>query len=244
MNNLAYVMAVETLAGIKVPDRARVIRIMLAEFFACPATWCFTAPSPRTWARCHRYLHVRRPRTPVRYYRGHHRRAHAPGLVPHRRCRPGPARGLGSAGARFIDSMPARLDHYQVMAMDNSILKQRTVDIGSYSTREALEWGITGPSLRATGMDFDLAPRPPYGGYDQFEFEVPIGHKGDSYDRAVVRVEEIRQSLRIIRQCLDNMPEGSVQERSPPDHAAAQGTHTLQNSKPWIHHFLNVSWGR
>jgi NADH-quinone oxidoreductase subunit C/D len=151
-------------------------------------------------------------------------------------------RGWDRLVREFIDSMPARLDHYQIMAMDNSILKQRTVDIGSYSTQEALEWGITGPSLRATGMDFDLRRDRPYGGYDQFDFEVPLGHKGDSYDRAAVRVEEIRQSLRIIRQCLDNMPEGPYKSEhrltTPPPK-----DRTLQDIETLIHHFLNVSWG-
>ncbi len=137
--------------------------------------------------------------------------------------------------------MPARLDHYQVMAMDNSVLKQRTVNIGSYTTREALDWGITGPSLRATGLDFDLRRDRPYGGYERFEFEVPVGSRGDCYDRAAVRVEEIRQSLRIVRQCLDNMPEGPTRATTA-DHAAAR-ERMLHDIETLIHHFLNVSWG-
>ena len=108
----------------------------------------------------------------------------------------------------FIDSMPARLDHYDKMAMQNTILKKRTIGIGKYSAEEAIEWGVTGPNLRATGVDWDLRKQRPYAGYEQFEFDVPIAQNGDCYDRAVVRIEEIRQSLRIIRQCLDNMPEG------------------------------------
>jgi NADH-quinone oxidoreductase subunit C/D len=151
-------------------------------------------------------------------------------------------KGWDTMVREFIDFMPARLDHYQKMAMDNSILQQRTVGIGAYNTAEALDWGITGPNLRATGMDWDLRRDRPYGGYDQFDFEVPVGSKGDSYDRAVVRVEEIRQSLHIIRQCLDNMPEGPYKSdhhlTTPPPKEQ-----TLEDIETLIHHFLNVSWG-
>jgi NADH-quinone oxidoreductase subunit C/D len=138
--------------------------------------------------------------------------------------------------------MPGRLDHYQKMALDNSILKQRTVGIGDYSAADALAWGITGPSLRATGVDFDLRRDRPYAGYEDFDFEVPLGSRGDCYDRAVVRVEEIRQSLRIVRQCLENMPEGPYKSEhrlaTPPPKER-----TLEDIETLIHHFLSVSWG-
>jgi len=118
----------------------------------------------------------------------------------------------------------------------------RTRDIGVYTTQEAIEWGITGPGLRATGMDWDLRKMRPYGGYDWFDFEVPTGHKGDCYDRAAVRIEEIRQSLRIIRQCIDNMPEGPYKS----DHRATTPPpkeRTMHDIETLIHHFVNVSWG-
>jgi NADH-quinone oxidoreductase subunit C/D len=243
MNNLAYVMSVETLAGIKVPDRARVIRIMLAELFRISSHLVFygtfaqdvgqMSPVFYMFADRERLFGIIEAITGGRMHPAWFRIGGVAQDLP---------RGWDSLVREFIDSMPARLDQYQVMAMDNSILKQRTADIGSYSTQEALEWGITGPSLRATGMDFDLRRDRPYGGYDQFEFEVPLGHKGDSYDRAVVRVEEIRQSLRIVRQCLDNMPEGPYKSdhklTTPPPKER-----TLQDIETLIHHFLNMSWG-
>ena len=243
MNNLAYVMAVETLAGISVPDRAKVIRIMLAELFRISSHLVFygtfaqdvgqMSPVFYMFADRERLFGIIEAITGGRMHPAWFRIGGVAQDLP---------KGWEQLVREFIDSMPARLDHYQIMAMDNSILKQRTVDIGSYSTAEALEWGITGPSLRATGMDFDLRRDRPYGGYDQFEFEVPVGHKGDSYDRAVVRVEEIRQSLRIVRQCLDNMPEGPYKSdhrlTTPPPKER-----TLQDIETLIHHFLNVSWG-
>jgi len=193
MNNLAYVMSVETLADIQVPDRAKVIRIMLSELFRISSHLVFygtfaqdvgqMSPVFYMFADRERLFGIIEAITGGRMHPAWFRIGGVAQDLP---------RGWDTLVRDFIDRMPARLDHYQTMAMDNSILKQRTVDIGSYNTREALEWGITGPSLRATGMDFDLRRDRPYGGYDQFEFEVPLGHKGDSYDRAVVRVEEIR----------------------------------------------------
>jgi NADH-quinone oxidoreductase subunit C/D len=243
MNNLAYVLAVERLAGIQVPDRAKVIRIMLAELFRISSHLVFygtfaqdvgqMSPVFYMFADRERLFGIVEAITGGRMHPAWFRIGGVAQDLPH---------GWDRMVREFIDAMPARLDHYQRMAMDNSILKQRTVDIGAYDTREALAWGITGPSLRATGMDFDLRRDRPYGGYDQFEFEVPVGARGDSYDRAMVRVEEIRQSLRIIRQCLDNMPEGPYKSEhrltTPPPKER-----TLHDIETLIHHFLNVSWG-
>jgi NADH-quinone oxidoreductase subunit C/D len=243
MNNLAYVLAVERLAGIQVPDRAKVIRIMLAELFRISSHLVFYGTFAQDVGQM----------SPVFYmFADRERLFGIVEAITGGRMHPawfrigGVAQDLPDGWDRmvreFIDAMPARLDHYQRMAMDNTILKQRTVDIGAYDTREALEWGITGPSLRATGMDFDLRRDRPYGGYDQFDFEVPVGARGDCYDRAMVRVEEIRQSLRIIRQCLDNMPEGPYKSEhrltTPPPKER-----TLHDIETLIHHFLNVSWG-
>jgi NADH-quinone oxidoreductase subunit C/D len=142
----------------------------------------------------------------------------------------------------FIDSMPARLDDYDKMVMQNKILQKRCIDIGVYTTAEALDWGVTGPGLRASGFDWYILKKRPYGGYDQFDFEVPTASNGDTFDRAVVRIEEMRQSLKIIRQCIDNMPEGPYKSdhrlTTPPPKER-----TMQDIETLIHHFLNVSWG-
>ena len=243
MNNMAYCMAVEQLADIKVPDRAKVIRIMMSELFRISSHLVFygtfaqdvgqMSPVFYMFADRERLLGIVEAVTGGRMHPAWFRIGGVAQDLP---------KGWDTMVREFIDAMPARLDHYQKMAMDNSILKQRTVDIGSYTTAEALDWGITGPNLRATGMDWDLRRDRPYGGYDQFEFEVPVGNKGDSYDRAVVRIEEIRQSLHIIRQCMDNMPEGPYKSdhklTTPPPKEQ-----TLQDIETLIHHFLNVSWG-
>jgi NADH-quinone oxidoreductase subunit C/D len=243
MNNLAYVQTVEAMADIAVPPRAKVIRIMLAELFRISSHLVFYGTFAQDVGQMSPvfYMFADRERLfgIVEAITGG--RMHPAWFRIGGVCQDLPD-GWDTMVREFIDFMPARLDHYDKMAMQNSILKQRTVGIGSYTAEEAIEWGITGPSLRATGFDFDLRRDRPYGGYDQFEFEVPIAQGGDSYDRAVVRVEEIRQSLRIIRQCLENMPEGPYKSEhkltTPPPKEA-----TLQDIETLIHHFLNVSWG-
>ncbi|MDG1987228.1 MAG: NADH-quinone oxidoreductase subunit C/D [Halieaceae bacterium] len=243
MNNLPYVMAVETLANITVPDRAKVIRIMLSELFRISSHLVFygtfaqdvgqMSPVFYMFADRERLFGIVEAITGGRMHPAWFRIGGVAQDLPE---------GWDTMVREFIDSMPARLDHYEKMAMQNSILKRRTIGIGEYNTSEALEWGVTGPSLRATGLDWDLRKKRPYGGYDQFDFEVPTAHRGDCYDRAVVRIEEIRQSLRIIRQCVDNMPVGPYKSEhkltTPPPK-----DRTLQDIETLIHHFLNVSWG-
>ena len=243
MNNMAYVQTVEAMADIAVPPRAKVIRIMLAELFRISSHLVFygtfaqdvgqMSPVFYMFADRERLFGIIEAITGGRMHPAWFRIGGVCQDLPE---------GWDTMVREFIDFLPARLDHYDKMAMQNSILKQRTVGIGSYTAAEAIDWGITGPSLRATGFDFDLRRDRPYGGYDQFEFEVPIAQGGDSYDRAVVRVEEIRQSLHIIRQCLENMPEGPYKSEhkltTPPPKEA-----TLQDIETLIHHFLNVSWG-
>ncbi len=243
MNNLAYVQTVEAMADITVPPRAKVIRIMLAELFRISSHLVFYGTFAQDVGQMSPvfYMFADRERLfgIVEAITGG--RMHPAWFRIGGVCQDLPE-GWDRLVREFIDFMPARLDHYDKMTMQNSILKQRTVGIGSYTAEEAIDWGITGPSLRATGVDFDLRRDRPYGGYDQFEFEVPIAQGGDCYDRAVVRVEEIRQSLHIIRQCLENMPEGPYKSEHklttpPPKEAMLQDIETL------IHHFLNVSWG-
>jgi NADH-quinone oxidoreductase subunit C/D len=143
---------------------------------------------------------------------------------------------------RYVDYQRKRLREYDTMVMRNRLFKARTQGVGDYTTKTAIEWGVTGPGLRATGLDWDFRKKRPYSDYDQLEFEVPTATHGDCYDRAVVRVEEMRQSLRIVEQCVNNMPEGPYKS----DHPLATPPlkeRTMHDIETLITHFLSVSWG-
>ena len=243
MNNLPYVLNVENMAGIEVPPRAQVIRVMLAEMFRIASHLLFygtfaqdvgqMSPVFYMFADRERLFSIIEAITGGRMHPSWFRIGGVTQDLPD---------GWHEMVTDFCDYLPKRMDHYEKMALQNKILKQRSVGIGAYNSAEGLDWGITGPSLRATGNDWDLRKNRPYSSYDQFDFEIPTASNGDCYDRCVVRAEEIRQSLRIIRQCADNMPEGPYKA----DHRLATPPpkeRTMQHIETLIHHFLNVSWG-
>jgi NADH-quinone oxidoreductase subunit D len=142
----------------------------------------------------------------------------------------------------FIEIMPKRIDQYEALLDRNEIWLQRTKGTGLISTERCLELGVTGPLLRATGHPWDLRKAMPYSSYDHFDFDVPVGIHGDNYDRFKVRLDEMRQSCRIIEQALDGLPEGPfiTEDRKvalPPRHELATSMEAL------IHHFKLVTEG-
>jgi len=243
MNNLPYVMSVETLAGIEVPERAKVIRVMLCELFriASHLVWYGTfaqdlgmlSPVFFTFNDRERILKIIESICGDRMHPNWFRIGGVAQDLPD---------GWDRIIRDFVKHMTKSLKEYDSMVMKNSIFKGRTVGIGAYDTEEAIDWGVTGPGLRATGMEFDFRKARPYSGYDQFDFEIPTDVKGDCYARARVRVEEIRQSLRIISQCVENMPEGDYKSRNPKATPPIKDG-TMHHIETLINHFLNVSWG-
>lgn len=142
-------------------------------------------------------------------------------------------RGWDRLLREFLDWMPKRLASYEKAALQNTILKGRSQGVAAYGAKEALEWGTTGAGLRATGIDFDVRKARPYSGYENFDFEIPVGGGvSDCYTRVMLKVEELRQSLRILEQCLNNMPEGPFKSGSPADHAAAERAHAATYRNP------------
>src|SRR5437763_1396095 len=144
--------------------------------------------------------------------------------------------GLADDILAFCDTFPKTIDDIERLLTENRIFKQRTVNIGIVSARDAADWGFSGPMLRGSGVAWDLRRAQPYDVYDKIDFDVPIGRNGDCYDRYLVRVEEMRQSLRIIRQALKQMPAGPVKVNdrkvAPPPRAEMK-----QSMEALIHHF-------
>jgi len=243
LNNLAYLLPVEKLAGIEVPDRAKVIRIMMSELFRIEShlVWLGTfaqdmgqlSPVFFTFNDRERAFDLVSAITGGRMHPSWFRIGGVTNDLPD---------GWQKAMQSFVDYLPKRLKEYDKVVIRNSIFKARTVGIGVFTTEEAIEWGITGAGLRATGFNFDYRKKRPYSGIDQFDFEIPLGKNGDCYDRALVRMEEMRQSLRIIQQCIDNMPEGKYKSDHPL--ATPPGKeNTMKDIETLITHFLAVSWG-
>jgi NADH-quinone oxidoreductase subunit C/D len=243
MNNLPYVMAVEKLAGIQVPERVQVIRILVCELFRLSSHLVWYG----TFAQDVGQL------SPVFYmFSDRERIFDIVGAITGGRMHPSWFRiggvtqdlpkGWDKLVREFLDYFPKRLVEYERLVMKNRIFQARTKGIGVFTLDEAIDWGVTGPNLRACGFEWDFRKKRPYSGYDQFEFDIPTAEHGDSYDRAVVRVAEMSQSLRIIEQCLQNMPAGPYKS----DHPLATPPlkeHTMHDIETLITHFLNVSWG-
>ena len=244
MNNLPYVLAVEKLAGIKVPERVNVIRVMLCELFRINSHLLFLGT----------YIQDVGAMTPVFFAFTDRQKIYTIiEAITGARMHPawfrigGVAHDLPNGWQRLVqenllDWLPKRLNEYVKSALQNSVLMGRTQGVAAYTTEEALAWGVTGAGLRATGLNFDVRKWRPYSGYEQFEFDVPVAENGDAYDRAMVRVEEIRQSLRIIDQCVKNMPSGPFKADHPLTTPPPKDQ-SLQHIETLITHFLQVSWG-
>jgi NADH-quinone oxidoreductase subunit D len=233
----AFALGVEKLLGIEAPPRAKYIRVLFAEITRIlnhilnVTTFALDigAITPLLWG------FEERERLLEFYERVSGARFHSAYFRPGGVHQDMPA-GLAEDIAGFCESFPARIDDLEELLTENRIFKQRTVNIGTVSAGDALDWGFTGPMLRGSGVPWDLRKSQPYDVYAEMDFDVPIGKNGDCWDRYLVRMEEMRQSLRIMKQALEKMPGGPVvvndRKVTPPPRAEMKSS-----MEALIHHF-------
>ena len=233
----SYVLAVEKLLGIEVPERAKWLRMTFAELTRLAnhmmnvATWIMDvgATTPVLWffedrEIIHNFIeHASGARFHAAYFR--------PGGV-HQDIPAGMERQI----LDFVQGFEKKLDDVDALVTANRIWKQRTVDVAVVTAEEAQAWGFSGPMLRGSGVAWDLRKSQPYELYDRVEFDVPVGLNGDNYDRYMVRMEEMRQSVRIIRQCLEKMQPGPVMTGDPKIAPPKRGL-MKQSMEALIQHF-------
>jgi NADH-quinone oxidoreductase subunit D len=207
----SFVLAIEKLMGLEIPLRAQYIRTMMAELTRIKNHMLnlgshimdVGAMTPNLWLFEIRedlmqiYEHVSGARMHANYFRAGGVREDIPPAV------------LDKIG-EFLDNRMQLFEDAISLVADNRIFKQRNVDIGVVSKEDAIAWGFSGPMIRASGIPWDIRRSQPYEVYDRMDFEIPVGTNGDCYDRFMVRVEEVRQSWKIARQCLNALPPGPV----------------------------------
>jgi len=215
-NNLAYALAVEKLLGIEAPERAQHIRVLLCELTRISshllwlATHALDIGAMTVFFYCFReretiydlFEVVSGSRMNLSYIRVGGVAKELPAeFLEHTR--------------KFVTAFPARLQEYETLLTDNIIWKKRTVDVGIISAEDAIDYGLSGPSLRGSGVNWDIRKSEPYSSYDKYHFSVPLGKNGDVYDRYWVRIEEMRQSNSIVHQALNLLPKGDFLARIP-----------------------------
>mgnify|MGYP005849468603 FL=1 len=233
----SYVLAIEKLLNLEVPVRAQYLRVLFAELTRIcnhmlnlgAHVMDVGAMTPNLW------LFEIREDCLNFFERASGARMHSAWFRPGGVHQDVPLKLLTDL-ADWLDTFPKLFEDAMSLVVDNRIFKQRNVDIAIVSKDDAVRWGFSGPMLRGSGIPWDLRKSQPYDVYDRMDFDVPVGTRGDCYDRFMVRVEEVRQSARIMRQCLNDMPEGPIASNDrkvvPPKRAEMK-----QSMEALIHHF-------
>ncbi|WP_323738866.1 NADH dehydrogenase (quinone) subunit D [Candidatus Trichorickettsia mobilis] len=233
----AFALAVEKLLGCEVPRRAQFIRVMFSELTRIlnhimnitAQALDVGATTPMLW------LFEEREKIMEFYERVSGSRMHSNYFRPGGVAQDLPE-GLLSDIEAWLQQFPDKLSDVETLLNNNRIWKQRLVNIGVVSQKQAMNWGFSGPMLRGSGIAWDLRKSNPYDVYGEMDFDVPVGKNGDCYDRYLIRVEEMYQSLRIIRQCIDQIPEGEI-KTSNAKIAPPSRKDMKESMEALIHHF-------
>jgi NADH-quinone oxidoreductase subunit D len=243
-NNLAYCLAVEKLLDIQIPKRAQYLRVMLAELQRIAAHLIWVATHALDLGAMTVLFYAFRERETI---------IEILELVTGSRLTPSFVRIGGLAAdipdtflprvKEFVVDLPKRIDEYETLLTDNIIWKKRTQNIAVMSGEECLNFGVTGPVLRASGVNYDVRKAYPYSSYEDFDFEIPLGKKGDVYDRYLVRLQEMRQSNRIVQQTIEKLPEGPVMVTDAPQVAPPAKEAVTRDIAALIRHFKIMQEG-
>jgi NADH-quinone oxidoreductase subunit D len=236
-NELVFSMATEKLLGVEVPERATWIRMLMAELNRVASHLLFLATNGMDLGAVSMLLYGWREREEVlRFFET------VTGLrMNHNYIRPGGVAadlppGWRDEVLRLLELIPPRLDEYDILLTEQPIFRERSQGVGLITAQEAMALGLTGPILRSTGVPWDLRRDMPYLAYEEVEFDVVVGSYGDCFDRYAIRLNEIRESIRIVRQILEKMPAGDfrVQDKkvTPPPRARID-----ESMEALIHHF-------
>ena len=242
-NNLGFCLAVEKLLDIEIPARAQWIRVLLTELTRIQShlvwlgTHAIDLGAMSVLLYCFReretILHIFEMVSGQRMMTSYFRIG---GLALE------PPLGWLKLVEKFVKAFPARLEEYEDLLTKNPIWLKRTVGIGTLTADEAIAWGLSGPSLRGSGVDWDIRKQQPYSSYEKFDFKVPTRPEGDVYARYLLRIEEMRQSLGIVQQAMDGIPEGPIKANAP--HIVLPDRESMKTSiEALIYHFKIVTEG-
>ena len=245
-NELAYCLAVERLLGIEAPPRAQVLRVLLCELNRIASHLVWIATGSLELGAVSMMLYGFRERElildifeAVTGLRMNHSFIRPGGVIMD--LPPDGPRMI----ARFLDTMPARIDDYERILNENPIWLERNVGVGKLSAEDALALGVTGPILRSAGVPVDLRKDEPYSGYETYDFEVPVSTEADAYARYILRIAEMRESLRIVEQALERLAEpGPVMVEDPKvgwPVKLSVGPDGIGNDEAYLHHIMEES---
>ena len=242
-NNLGYVLAVEKLLDIEVPKRSQYIRVILCELTRISSHLLWLATHALDIGAMTVFFYCFRERETL--YDIFEMVSGARMNLSYLRIG-GVARDLPDGfiekTKEFINTFPSRIRDYETLLTKNKIWLMRTKDVGIISAEDAIDYGLSGPSIRGSGVKWDIRKTEPYSSYDELDFIVPVGENGDVYDRYIVRIEEMRQSNEIVRQAMDNLPAGKL-NADIPDVVPPQKEEIKSSMESLIHHFKIVTEG-